>query len=540
LKGFGDVMSISERITGTIEDWRVRWNEVLKAFLVSVLSFGFEVFFDVLGKSFAPKLSPFIKTLEDTGKVPVELQPLLDEMKSPTGEVAAMLSQSAGGSLIGGAFGKIVDTVLLPIAYVLNAKTQNVILTEGQYIVLWLRKFITDTEFKDFMEALGHSSVEIDQIKELATVRLNPETIARLWLRDKETWGHLWQDLADSGVSPERIEAFKEVAYTMPTPQEAILWMAREAFEPEMIAKYGLMDEYEKLDQTLFDQIGIKPEHRPLHWIAHWQHPSLEKIFDLLHRGQITEQDVYEYYRLVEVPPLWRDKLTSISWDLPNRIELRMMARYGLVDKAFLLEQLKQVGLKEEFRDVAADMMLAMGIRTDLSTRFSKGWIDAATVESELVASGLSEDVRTRLFQWIVKNVGTDRVEKERDLTKSEIYKAIKKGKMELSQGVELLQRMGYDSEEATLLVEINVGALTGSPETYQEMRKWVELYRQSQRLDAKVPSEELIQAEKDVLEAELVLRQVKAKEREDITEAEAKGAIDEAKIRFHQLLKAT
>jgi len=540
LKGFGDVMSISERITGTIEDWRVRWNEALKAFLVSVLSFGFEVFFDVLGKSFAPKLSPFIKTLEDTGKVPVELQPLLDEMKGPTGEVAAMLSQSAGGSLIGGAFGKIVDTVLLPIAYVLNAKTQNVILTEGQYIILWLRKFITDTEFKDFMEALGHSSVEIDQIKELATVRLNPETIARLWLRDKETWGHLWQDLSDSGVSEERIEAFKEVSYLMPTYQDVVNFMAHEVFEEDAVAKYGLDNEFENLDLSWFERVGVKPELAKQLWRNHWQHPAFREITELLHRGEVTEEDVYDWYRLVEIPPYWRDKLTSISWDLPNRIELRMMARYGLVDKAFLLEQLKQVGLKEEFRDVAADMMLAMGIRTDLSTRFSKGWIDAATVESELVASGLSLDVRTRMFQWIVKNLGTDRVEKERDLTKSEIYKAIKKGKMEPPQGVELIQRMGYDSEEATLLVEINVGALEGSPETYQEFKKWVELYRQSQRLDAKIPSEELIQAEKDVLEAELVLRQVKAKERADITVWDAKGAVDEAKIRFHQLLKAT
>ena len=76
-------MRISERIEGTIENWRAKWGEALKNFLTSFLSFGLELFMDVLGKAFAPKLTPFIETLEKTGKVPPELQPILDEIKNP-------------------------------------------------------------------------------------------------------------------------------------------------------------------------------------------------------------------------------------------------------------------------------------------------------------------------------------------------------------------------------------------------------------------------------------------------------------------------
>jgi len=178
---------------------------------------------------------------------------------------------------------------------------------------------------------------------------------------------------------------------------------------------------------------------------------------ELLHRGEITEKDMYEWYRLVEIPPHWRDKLTSISWDLPNRIELRMMARYGLVDKAFLIEQLKMVGLREDFRDIAADMMLAMGIRTDLSTRFSKGWLDSAGVKSELEASGLSPEVGDRMYQWIVKNVSPDRVVKERDLTVTDIIKGVKKGIITRVDGQSLLEDMGYDAVEARFKLDINI-----------------------------------------------------------------------------------
>ena len=247
---------------------------------------------------------------------------------------------------------------------------------------------------------------------------------------------------------------------------------------------------------------------------------------------------MYEWYRLVEIPPHWRDKLTSIAWDLPNRIELRMMARYGLVDKAFLVEQLKMVGLREDFRDVAADMMLAMGIRTDLSTRFSKGWLDADGVKAELAASGLSEDVASRMFQWIVKNTGGDRVEAERNLTKSEIYKAIKKGKLVPLQGVELIRDMGYSDDEARLLVEINVGALEGSPETYLELKKVTQLYRKSQGLDYVTISEERIAAEKELLELQAELTEAKEQGLSSAKISELERAVEDAKIAYHQLPK--
>ena len=99
-------MGISDRIEGSIEKWRKKWGEALKAFLVNVLSFGIEVFFNILGKAFAPKLKPLIDSLEATGKVPPELQPILDEMKAPSGEVASIFATSAGYALVGGAVGK--------------------------------------------------------------------------------------------------------------------------------------------------------------------------------------------------------------------------------------------------------------------------------------------------------------------------------------------------------------------------------------------------------------------------------------------------
>ena len=510
-------MSISGRITETIEGWRTLWGEAFKSFMVRIISYGLEIFMDILGKSFAPKLTPLINKLESLGEIPAELKPILDEIRNPTGEVGALLAQSAGGALVGGALGSLIDALFLRFSYEVNEKLHPKLPNESQLIAMWLRKIIGDADLDSYLKKLGADDITITTLKELSQVRLSPDMVMRLWIRDKDLYEPLWKELVDTGLAPARVSFLKELSWAVPSPSDVINFAAKEAFEDKMAEIYGLDAEYDAVDQKWMDKAGIKEEARPLYWIAHWQHPALNRVYDLFHRGIITEEEMSRYYRLVEVPPYWRPKLTELSWDLPNRIELRMMARYGLVDKAFLVEQLKKVGLGPDYREIAADMMLAMGIRTDLATRHSKGWITADEVKSELEASGLGTQVQERMYQWIVKNAGTDRVEKERDLTKTEIYKAIKKGKLAASQGVELIQDMGYSREEAILLVEINVGVLAGSPDTYMELKKITQLYRQSQGLKAKIPSEELIQAEKDAIEFDT----------------------DEAKIRYHHLLEA-
>jgi len=135
-----------------------------------------------------------------------------------------------------------------------------------------------------------------------------------------------------------------------------------------------------------------------------------------------------------------------------------MMARYGLVDKAWLVEHLKRIGLHEDYRSIAADFMLAMGIRMDISSRFSKGWLTADEVKSEIATFGMSKDINERLYSWIVKNVAGDRVEGEKDLTKTEIYAGVKKGVITWDEGLDLLQDMGYEANEAQYILEVRVG----------------------------------------------------------------------------------
>lgn len=405
-------MRISERIEATIRHWADIWSAPLRGWMGSWLAWGLELILDVIAKKAAPSLRPIIDKLEAETDIPPELKPLLDDMKEPSGEWSAFLAQSAGGALIGGALNRVIDYILRPVTLGLSKAPLFDIPEPTFLMALWLRRKVTD-----------------EQLKSLCN-----------WL----------------GVSDEHVEQFKELTKFIPSAEQQVNWLAKEVFEEDMIKFYGLDEEMPKYEDTLFSMVGVTPEQMANFWRAHWIHPALGTVYNLLHRGLITPEQVYRWYRVVEIPPVWRDMLTKASWDLPNRIELRMMARYGLVNKAFLVDQLEKVGLAEEYRSIAADMMLAMGIRTDIATRYGKGWLDTEGVKSELAASGLDSEVADRMYQWIVTNTGGDRIAKERELTKADIYRAVKKAVLTRTEGAELLQGLGYDEKETKLLLDLN------------------------------------------------------------------------------------
>jgi hypothetical protein len=192
-------------------------------------------------------------------------------------------------------------------------------------------------------------------------------------------------------------------------------------------------------------------------WIAHWDLPSVGQGFEMLHRGEITEDQLTKLLKAKDIMPFWRDKLTAISWVLPGRIEARMLAQYGLVDKAWLIDLLEKDGLAPAYRDVVADMMLVRGARTDIQTRYAKKWLDAAGVKREIAALNLSPQIADRLYQWIVTNAAPERTQTERDLTTAEIVKAVRLGFMEWADGVALIMAQGWDETEADLKLAIGI-----------------------------------------------------------------------------------
>ena len=93
----------------------------------------------------------------------------------------------------------------------------------------------------------------------------------------------------------------------------------------------------------------------------------------------------------------------------------------------------------------------------DLIARWKNGWITLDEVKSELTGYGMPAARLEELIQTKVKTVGPERVEGERDLTKTDIYKGVKTGALTRGEAAELLMDLGFDTEEAEYLLAINI-----------------------------------------------------------------------------------
>jgi hypothetical protein len=120
----------------------------------------------------------------------------------------------------------------------------------------------------------------------------------------------------------------------------------------------------------------------------------------------MTEEDVYQYYRVVEIPPYWRDMLMKISYTPYARVDTRRMYNLGV---------LNQQEVYNTYRD-----------------------------------EGYDHDHATKLTQFSI----VTKIEAQKDLTKAQMLDAYKIGLIDKETVLVYLVDSGYDSAEALFLVE--------------------------------------------------------------------------------------
>ena len=493
MRGFGNKMRISERIYNTIEGWIIAWRDRLRGWMASWVEKGVEVTFDFFEPGVRDEVKTSMNRLKEIPGLPADYYDILDRAIAEPGALHFLaLLPYLIGMLIGLGMGAIS-----PVARVGSYQIDNLI----------------------------HSA------------RLDPSSIITAWRRDPIKYEALFGDLKDLGWSDDRIEALKFYTLFLPTADEQTMWLAKEVYEPEMIAKYGLDDEMPVYEQTDFSKVGVNPEQMRNKWRAHWIHASWMEVVEMLHRGLITEEDVWRWFRVVEIPPYWRQLLIETAYTWPTRVDVRRWWDMRTIDETRLRKLYEGMGYRGENLE---DYIKWTKVYTDfpmMIARFTKGWITEEEVYNWLITQGIPEERAKYFIEEKVKPEQPERVVKERDLTKAELIKGIKKGVISDVEGSELLQDMGYSADEAWFMIEINVAAAAGSPETYPEFKEITQLYRKAMGLKAAVPPKDLIEASKALREAEKALKEAEAKGLKNEKLAPYLKAVSDAAYRYRQLL---
>jgi len=406
-------MGISDRINGWVDDRRTAWGGALGEFILGTIAKGATKTLVDLEPGVIDQVSETVRKVIDNPDIPLETKRMLEKS----------LEQ---GDILAVGMGWLLSIIgLIPAMFGLGGPIGNI---------------------------LNHA-----QELALRSALLDPETAIRIWRRDPEKYAQFLEDLKYGGWTDERIEALKFATLFYPAPADLVRWQAREVFEPAMVEKYGLDDEFGGIDLEPFRKAGMTDEQSLNYWRAHWEHASWNQVVEMLRRGLITEADVWDWFRLVEIPPYWRDKLIGVSWEVPTRVDVRRFWDMRTIDEARLREIYTAQGYHGKDLD---DYVLWTKVYTafpELLARYKNGWITLDDVRRELVSLGMMPERADTMIEEKIKKAAPERTVTEKDITKTDIIKGVKTDVITRVQGVELLQEIGYDRDEAVYILDINI-----------------------------------------------------------------------------------
>ncbi|MBU2249576.1 MAG: hypothetical protein KKD77_22710, partial [Gammaproteobacteria bacterium] len=465
----------------------------------------------------------------------------------------------AGGSIMGSAIGTIGDVMFGTLARAMMKKVTNKIMDVMPLITAARRLGKEAVDYYGHMAEIGFDETWANWWWEVTDYRLDPNAVITAWRRDKAKYEKLFDDLRDQGITEDRIDALKFATQAYPALRDVIGFYAHEVFEPDMVKKYGLGEEPPPYEGTLFEKLGVPKEIADMYWVDHWVHASFTQMRELLHRGLLTgakevpsepigydeweardaagEKEMYEWYRLVEIPPIWRALLTESLFEIPTRVDVRRWWDMRTISEEELINIYHRQGYHGKDLENYVLWTKVYVAFPDLIARWSKGWLKESDVREQLVSLGMSAERVEEMIQTKISPAKPERVEGERDLTKAEIYAGVKKGVISWGEGLELLQDLGYDADEAEFILEVRVGVAEGSPDTFTEFKDWTQRYRKAMGLEAKIPPLELIEAGKSLKEAETARKEAIDKGIKEEKLAPYEKAISDAQYRYRQLL---
>jgi len=406
-------MGIADRIESTVERWRGLWGEALSNFLMKSLERGATALMESLEPAAQDQVRDSLTTIKDNPDTPDPIRTLIDTILAPGHPVPLL--------------------VVIPLAILLLLP-----------MVLGLSQPLSRL-------------IMYPQDKLMHSFRLDPISVITAWRRDKEKYEDLFDDLRDLGWDDKRIEALKFYSLYYPAPADLVHWQAREVFEPHMVERYGLDAELGEIEREPFYKAGMTDEQIQNYWRAHWEHASWMQVVEMLRRNQLTEDELRDWFRLVEIPPFWRDKLIAISWEVPTRVDVRRWWDMRTIDEARLREIYRAQGYHDKDLEDYVLWTKVYVAFPDLVARWNNGWLTEDEVRSELTGLGMPTDRVDEMIQTKIKTTQGERTSSERDITKTDIIKGVKTAVITRGEGIELLTDMGYDEDEADYILEINI-----------------------------------------------------------------------------------
>lgn len=196
-----------------------------------------------------------------------------------------------------------------------------------------MTRLITYDDYAKQMSKLGFDDNFAMHYSKLATQWLSGIDYVSAWRRELISEDELNTSLRALRYTDEDIELIKKVSEYFPTPSDLVRFAVREVYSPEIAQRFGLFEDLPEDFLKESYKAGLSEEQAKNYWASHWELPSAQMGFEMLHRRIIDEEDLKLLLRALDVMPFWREKLIQLSYNPLTRVDVRRMYSLGVLDR---------------------------------------------------------------------------------------------------------------------------------------------------------------------------------------------------------------
>ncbi len=243
-------------------------------------------------------------------------------------------------------------------------------------IQMFYRGLIDYETLKKYAIENGFSEDWLHKFLEQQVSPLPLETVIKAYWRKIITWDKLLEEAHKQNLRAQEIELLEKASRYFPSPADLVRFAVREVYTPEIVEKYGQLQDLPPKFLEEAKKAGLPEEQAKLYWSAHWELPSPQMGYEFLHRlapdypekyweayrrmGLEKEKIVFSLddmrtlLRTLDVMPYWRDRIIAISYRPFNRVDIRRMYRIGVMTEEDVYWAYRELG----YDDRKARMMV--------------------------------------------------------------------------------------------------------------------------------------------------------------------------------------
>jgi len=346
-----------------------------------------------------------------------------ERYKEPTSDHQTALSSLLGFGM--GLGSQAASGLLSPIMRLLNYTIENRVHSQRldvQYILELSRRYpqLAQNLSQDMYD-LGYEANRITALSMISRKQLSVGECIAAWLRGLISDNELRDRLYKLWYEDNDIELIKRLSEVIPNVQDLIRLAVREAWSDEIARRFEYDADYPSQVEEWAKKQGLSPDWVRRYWRAHWELPSVQAGYEMLHRLRpgrtdipFTKQDLETLLRTADIPRFFRDRLIAISYQPYTRVDVRRMYKIGILTEEEVYQAYLDLGYDEEH---ARNL-------TTFTVKYEAG--DSDTKQ-----------------------------EKYRELSLGVLKDGYLKGVIPESELVKRISSLGYDTEETRMIVEL-------------------------------------------------------------------------------------